>query len=217
LIAFCGQATSSRRLGAVDVGSLAPATALTLRHGLAPKSSRARRAGQSSTRSLGKLGAPPVSPGVTTGKGIPVNRGPEQRSTPPRSHECENSPGTEVSRTERQSDGAETNRVSLSRGIVPFQTGETISREPGSRAGRRQVVEASSARRMGPLPQESVSIGTDAFRSEIRLLVGDCNQARQDWLLESAPATKGRLQPGLVSRNQEFLPLIFRRLKKFHG
>lgn len=60
-------------------------------------------------------------------------------------------------------------------------------------------------------------IVTDVFRGESRLLVCDQNPARQDWLLESASAEEGRLHPGMVSRKQQLLPLIFRRLKSFRG
>jgi RNA-directed DNA polymerase len=86
-----------------------------------------------------------------------VKQGPEQRPTPPRSVVSENSWGAEVSHTERQSEGAETNRGSLSRCVVPIETGETDSREPGSREGGGRVVEASSETRVGPVPMESVS------------------------------------------------------------
>ena len=86
-----------------------------------------------------------------------MNQGPEQRSTPPRSIASESSGGTEVSRTERQSEGAETNRGSLSRRIVAIETGETDSRKPGSSEGSGRVAEASSETRVGPEPMESVS------------------------------------------------------------
>ena len=83
--------------------------------------------------------------------------GPEQRPTPPRSDASENSWGTEVSRTERQGEGAETDRGSLSRRIVAIETGETDSREPGSSEGSGRVAEAPSETRVGPEPMESVS------------------------------------------------------------
>jgi hypothetical protein len=86
-----------------------------------------------------------------------VKQGPEPRPTPPRSVGGENSRGAEVSRTERQSEGAETNRGSLSRRVVPIETGETSSREPGSREGSGRVVAVSSETRVGPVPMESVS------------------------------------------------------------
>ena len=85
-----------------------------------------------------------------------MNQGPELRPTPPRSVVSENSRGTEVSHTERPSEGAETNRGSLSRRIVAIETGETISREPGSSEGSGRGVEASSETRVGPELMESV-------------------------------------------------------------
>ena len=127
------------------------------RYGLARRSLRGRRAGQSNTGLPGKLGEPPVSSARKPERATPVKQGPELRSTPPRSDVSENSRGTEVSRTERQSEGAETNRGSLSRRIVAIETGETCSREPGSSEGSGRAVGASSETRVGPEPMESVS------------------------------------------------------------
>ena len=82
----------------------------------------------------------------------PVNQGPEPRPTPPRSAGGENSRGAEVSRTERQSEGAETNRGSLSRRIVALETGVTDPREPGSSEGSGRDADVSLATRAGPVP-----------------------------------------------------------------
>jgi len=82
----------------------------------------------------------------------PVNQGPEPRPTPPRSVGGENSRGAEVSRTERPSEGAETNRGSLSRRIVPIETGETDPWAPGIREGSDRDAAVSLATRAEPVP-----------------------------------------------------------------
>jgi hypothetical protein len=87
----------------------------------------------------------------------PVNQGPVPRPTPPRSVSGENSRGAEVSRTERQSEGAETNRGSLSRRIVAIETGKTDPREPGSSEGSGRDAGVSSATRAGPVPASPCS------------------------------------------------------------
>ena len=85
----------------------------------------------------------------------PVTQGPEQPPTPPRSVVSENSRGTEVSRPERQSEGAETNRGSLSHDIVAIETAETDSRKRGSSEGCGQTVGMSASDTlMGPEPMQ---------------------------------------------------------------
>ena len=91
----------------------------------------------------------------------PVNQGPEPRPTPPRSVGGENSRGAGVSRTERQSEGAETNSGSLSRRIVSIETGETDPREPGSSEGSGRDAGVSSATRAGPVPASPCSPQSD--------------------------------------------------------
>ena len=88
----------------------------------------------------------------------PVKQGPEQRPTPPRSDVCENSRGAEVSHTERPSEGAETDRGSLSRRIVAIENGVTDPREPVSSEGSGRDADVSLATRAGPEPDTTCGI-----------------------------------------------------------
>ncbi len=58
-------------------------------------------------------------------------------------------------------------------------------------------------------------IVTDVLEGNSQLLVVDVDEARRDWILEGAPARKGRRHAGMVSRKKQLLPFLFGRLDRF--
>ena len=151
--------------------------------------------GQSRGGFLGKMGEPPVSSAITGSDQTGETRS-LSPSDAPRSVGGENSWGFEVSRAERPSEGAET-RGSLSRRVVPIETRETSSREPGNREGGGRVVEVSLATLGGPVPIERGStrrgrLGRVAQRHPPEPLTSLNQHPDLNWMQEAYGGARGR-------------------------